>query len=259
MPAFSLWRLSLAKTIRAIVPIITRCGRPPPQGGAGSRGDAMGNSRIELQSKGRRFAFFDAPDLSSTAHPWAGYHFEESTGPTAPVSRACFAKTTIFLCTDGQGVAHRRHRGILGPQRDRARLRVHRARQYRNPSRLDDQSMADHAASVGLHEIQSYCAGTGKSHRAGAGVSLDDDGLSAGWSHARHARRGQGRLPVGAALCRVDFIALLAYVAGKYAPPPGSSEVSPAWHRRKSEGSSPMSGRTCLQTSASRSSRPSCT
>jgi AraC family transcriptional regulator len=50
--------------------------------------------------------------LSSTDHPWAGYLFEESNGQNEPISRAAFLKTTIFLCTGGQGVAHRRHRGV---------------------------------------------------------------------------------------------------------------------------------------------------
>jgi len=72
----------------------------------------MGSARIQLLAKGRRAAFFDEPELSSADHPWAGFHFEESTGPTTPIARACFTKTTIFLCTGGKGVAHRRHRGV---------------------------------------------------------------------------------------------------------------------------------------------------
>lgn len=68
-------------------------------------------SRIQLLSKGRNVPFLRAPDFSSADHPWAGYLLEESNGRNEPISRGTFTKTTLFLCTGGQGVAHRQHRG----------------------------------------------------------------------------------------------------------------------------------------------------
>ena len=79
----------------------------------------MGTSRIQLISRGRRVPFPSAPDFSSADHPWAGYLFEESLGRNEPISRGSFLKTTVFLCTGGQGIAHRKHRGVW----DRNRIR----------------------------------------------------------------------------------------------------------------------------------------
>jgi AraC family transcriptional regulator len=72
----------------------------------------MRPSRIQLVSKGRRVPFLSEPALSSADYPWAGYQFEESAGQNEPISRGTFLKTTLFLCTGGEGVAHRKHRGV---------------------------------------------------------------------------------------------------------------------------------------------------
>lgn len=71
----------------------------------------MGTSRIQLLVKGRPVPFLTAPHLSSVDHPWAGYMLEEANGQNEPISRGSFLKTTLFLCTGGEGIAHRRHRG----------------------------------------------------------------------------------------------------------------------------------------------------
>lgn len=74
-------------------------------------GVLAGMSRIELISQGRRVPFLKAPDFSSADHPWAGYLLEEAQGRNEPISRGTFLNTTLFLCTGRQGVAHRKHRG----------------------------------------------------------------------------------------------------------------------------------------------------
>jgi AraC family transcriptional regulator len=63
-------------------------------------------------SQGRRVSFFGAPDLSSADHPWAGYLFEETKTPNESVSRHSWHRTTLFLCTGGQGTNYWKHRGI---------------------------------------------------------------------------------------------------------------------------------------------------
>jgi AraC family transcriptional regulator len=72
----------------------------------------MRSQRIQILTKGRRIPFFKSPELCSSDNPWAGYHFEESQARNEPITRGCFSKTTLFLCTGGQGTAHRKHRGV---------------------------------------------------------------------------------------------------------------------------------------------------
>lgn len=183
----------------------------------------MAKPRIELQSRGQRFAFFEAPDVTSTDHPWAGFHFEESSGPNAPVSRACFTKTTIFLCTGGQGVAHRRHRGIwdrnaIAPGSVfivRANTEIQSA-WTTNPwptmlLQLDCSKFKQLAPEQALSiEGSLISALTAIDHRlAGFMLAMRDE-----------VRAG---CPSGSLYAESLSIALLAYVAGKYAPPPGRS------------------------------------
>ena len=68
--------------------------------------------RVLLHDKGTRKPFLRSPDFTSADHPWAGFLFEESYSRNEPIKRAAFAKTTIFLCTQDGGTAHRRHRGV---------------------------------------------------------------------------------------------------------------------------------------------------
>lgn len=196
----------------------------------------MGDSRIELQSKGRRFAFFDAPDLSSTAHPWAGYHFEESTGPAAPVSRACFAKTTIFLCTDGQGVAHRRHRGIW----DRNAIEPGSVFIVRANTEIQAAWTTNPWPTMLLQldftKFNHIAPEQGKAiEQALVSALTTTDYRLAGLMLAMRDEVKEG-CPSGRLYAESISLALLAYVAGKYAPPPGSSEcvasLAPAQKRR---------------------------
>ncbi len=71
----------------------------------------MSASRIQVISKGRRVPFLSGGELSSDDHPWAGFFLEELTTKMEAVSHVTFPKTTIFLCTGGQGAAHWKHRG----------------------------------------------------------------------------------------------------------------------------------------------------
>jgi len=74
----------------------------------------MSASRIQMISKGRRVPFFSTADLNSAEHPWAGYGFEEAT-PSAgrePLPSHSYAKTTLLYVLGGEAFLSWKHRGV---------------------------------------------------------------------------------------------------------------------------------------------------
>lgn len=195
----------------------------------------MSTSRINLISKGRRIPFFSAPDFSSADHPWAGYQFEESTGPTEPVSRACFPKTTVFLCTGGEGVAHRKHRGVWNrtPIQPGSVFIVRRDTEIQSawttnpwPTMLLqlDNSKFQHIAPNEANAIENSLV---------SALTTDDHRLAALMLAMRdEVREG---CPSGRLYAESISLALLAYLAGKYATPSAANgratSLSPAQKR----------------------------
>jgi AraC family transcriptional regulator len=88
------------------------------------RRDALGleqhvsTSRIQLISKGRRVPYFRTPEFRSADHPWAGYSFEEAYSNGEPLPSHAWPKTTLVYVTGPQrstgeqGSLHWKHRGI---------------------------------------------------------------------------------------------------------------------------------------------------
>ena len=191
----------------------------------------MSTSRIQLSSKSRRAPFLSTPDFSSADHPWSGYLFEESIGPNEPIKRACFLKTTVFLCTGGQGAAHRKHRGVWSQYRIRpgSVFLVRRDTEIQaawttNPwptmvLQLDN-SRLQHVAPDQVSTLEKSLI---------SALTTDDHRLAALMLAMREeVRQGctSGRL-YGESIS----LALLAYLAGKYAAPPptdhGTTNLSP--------------------------------
>jgi hypothetical protein len=172
-----------------------------------------------LTSKGRRVPFLSAPDFSSADHPWAGYLFEESLGRNEPISRGSFLKTTVFLCTGGQGIAHRKHRGVW----DRHRIRPGSVFIVRRDTEIQsawtsnawptmllqlDNSKLQRMAPDEVNAIEKTLA---------SALTTFDDRLAALMLAIRQEVRDgcvSGRL-----YAESISLALLAYLAGKYATP----------------------------------------
>lgn len=72
----------------------------------------MAGSRIEFLSRGRRLPFFNAVDLRSSDHPWAGYVFEEAVGDGEPLASHSWEKTTLLYVCRGGSSLQWRHRGV---------------------------------------------------------------------------------------------------------------------------------------------------
>lgn len=72
----------------------------------------MDGSRIEFLSRGRRVPFFDAVELRSSDHPWAGYLFEEAVGSGEPLPNHSWDKTSLLHVLKGGSSLRWRHRGM---------------------------------------------------------------------------------------------------------------------------------------------------
>ena len=196
----------------------------------------MSTSRIQMTLQGRRASFLSPPELSSADHPWAGYLFEESESPNVSVARHYWQRTTLFLCTGGQGTNHWKHRGIWHEDRVRpgslfiARAGSEIEARWATSSwptmalQLDNAKLA-HMAPDQVSAIENSLV---------SALATYDDRLAALMQAVREEVRegcASGRL-YGEAIS----LALLAYLAGRYATP-GPSEgcdtcLSPTEKRR---------------------------
>ncbi len=177
----------------------------------------MSTSRIQLVSSGRRVSFLGPPLLSSADQPWAGYLFEESECPNVSVSRHHWQRTTLFLCTDGGGINHWKHRGVWHEDRVRpGSLFIARAgseiqarwatSSYSTMVLQLDNSRLAHMAPDQVSAIENSLV---------AALGTHDDRLAELMQAMREEVRegcASGRL-YGEAIS----LALLAYLAGRYA------------------------------------------
>jgi AraC family transcriptional regulator len=67
---------------------------------------------IHAISQGRRIPVFGDPFLSSANSRWAGFPLEESDTKLEEISKAYFPTTMIFVVTRGSGSAHWKDRGV---------------------------------------------------------------------------------------------------------------------------------------------------
>jgi AraC family transcriptional regulator len=184
----------------------------------------VSGSRIQVISKGRRAPFARAPDFSSADHPWAGYVFEETYSRNEPIKRGGFLKTTIFLCTGGQGTAHRQHRGVWEKHRIRpgSVFLVRRETEIQAawttnswPTmllQLDDAKL-HHMAPGEVDAIEKSLV---------SALTTDDARLAELMQAMREEVRSG--CPSGRLYGESMSLALLAYLAGKYATPRPTDE-----------------------------------
>jgi AraC family transcriptional regulator len=65
-------------------------------------------------SRSRRVPFFVAPGLNSGDHPWGGFSFEHADSPAVPLGSHSWSKTTLLYVTAGDQASSLRwkHRGV---------------------------------------------------------------------------------------------------------------------------------------------------
>ena len=179
----------------------------------------MRASRIQVAYKGRRQTFYNAPEYSSGDQPWAGYLFEETIGRVEPLPSHSWPKTMLCLCTGGEGIAHWRHRGVwhadrVRPgsafivRRDLEVQALQASNSWQNMLLQLDNSRLQHVApdEVTLIEKSLASAQTASDARLATLMQAMRQEVREGCS--------SGRL-FGESIS----LALLAYLAGRYATP----------------------------------------
>jgi AraC family transcriptional regulator len=171
-------------------------------------------------------SFLGPPLLSSADQPWAGYLFEETECPKVSVSRHHWQRTTLFLCTDGGAINHWKHRGVWHKDRVQpgslfiARAGSEIQARWATSSystmvlQLDNSKLA-HMAAAQVTAIENSLV---------AALGTQDDRLAVLMQAMREEVRegcASGRL-YGEAIS----LALLAYLAGRYATPGPSESCS---------------------------------
>jgi AraC family transcriptional regulator len=187
-------------------------------------------------SKGRQQPFYNAPNLSSADHPWAGYLFEEMICRVEPLPSHSWPKTMLCLCTGGEGIAHWRHRGIWQANRVQpgsafivrrnSEVQALRAtNSWQNMLLQLDNSRLQHIAPDEVTLIEKSLAS--------AQIASDARLTALMLAMRQEVREGctSGRL-----YAESISLALLAYLAGRYATPQHADNsetgLSPAQRRR---------------------------
>lgn len=196
----------------------------------------MTASSIQMTLRGRRIAFFSDPEFTSAENPWAGCSFEEGGSKAEPLRSHSWPKTTIFLCTGGEpGTVKFKHRGIW--QADRVRPG------YLFMARADSEiqeRLATHVWPVMVLQLD----GTKLAHMAPEQVSAIEKSLvsmlgtrdnqltTLMQTMRQEVREG---CPSGRLFGESVSLALLAYLAGRYATPRHADDratvLSPAQKR----------------------------
>jgi len=180
----------------------------------------MSTTQIQMVSKGRREPFFRAPEFSSADQPWAGYSFEEGLSKAEPLRSHTWPKTTIFLCTGGErGTVSFKHRGVW--------TKDHVRPGYLFMARTDSEIQERRATTVWpvmVLQLDSSKLAHVAPHQARAierslvsMLGTRDDQLTT----ILHAVREEVRdgCPSGRLYGESISLALLAYLAGRYASP----------------------------------------
>ena len=194
----------------------------------------MSTSHIQAVSQGRRIPVFRDPVLSSANSRWAGFLLEESQSKLEAVSRAYFPNTMLLVCTGRSGTAHWKDRGVydhsyiepgtLSIARSHCELQSSWATNAW--SRVIVQLDAAKLRSFAPYDIDAIEA-------ALPPVLTTRDGRLAGMVIAMRDEVKEG-CPSGRLFAESISIALLAYMAGKYATPGNThrtSSLSPAQRR----------------------------
>jgi len=144
---------------------------------------------------------------------------EETQSRNEPISRGSFPKTTLFLCLDGQGIAHRKHRGIW----EKHRIRPGSVFIARRDTEIEeawttnswptllvqlDHSKFQHVAPDEANAVERHLV---------SALTTDDPRLATLMLAMRDEIRDgciSGRL-----FAESISLALLAYLAGRYATP----------------------------------------
>jgi len=198
----------------------------------------VSTSHIHAISQGRRIPVFRDPFLSSANSRWAGFPLEESNSKLEEISRAYFSNTMIFVVTRGSGTAHWKDRGVHVHHRvapgalsiARSHCELQSSWATNAWSRVTVQLDGAKLRSIAHHDL-------GAIEASFPPMLTTRDGRIEGLVLAMRDEVKE-ECPSGRLFAESISIALLAYLAGRYATPGNThraSSLSPAQRRSISD------------------------
>jgi AraC family transcriptional regulator len=189
-------------------------------------------------SQGRRVPVFRDPFLSSANSLWAGFPLEESDSKLEEISKAYFPHTMIFVVTRGTGTAHWKDRGVNVHHRvapgalsiARSHCELQSSWATNAWSRVAVQLDGAKLRSIAPYDVEAIEGSlapmlTARDRRLEGLVLAMRDEVKEG-------------CPSGRLFAEAISIALVAYIAGRYATPGTAhraSRLSPAQRRSISD------------------------
>ncbi len=194
----------------------------------------MSTPVIHAMSQGRRIPVFRDPFLSSANSLWAGFPLEESDSKLEEISTAYFPHAMVFVVTRGSGTAHWKDRGVQVHHRvvpgalsiARSHCELHSSWATNAWSRVAVQLDGAKLRSIAPSEVETIEGSlprmlpTRDSRLEGLVLAMRDE-----------VKEG---CPSGRLFAEAISIALVAYLAGRYATLGNShcaSPLSPAQRR----------------------------
>jgi AraC-like DNA-binding protein len=194
----------------------------------------VNTAHIQVMSQGRRVPMFRDPVLSSANHRWAGFLVEESHSKMEPVPLGYLPNTTLFFCTGRSGIAHWKDRGVYHHRHitpgtvsiGRSHCELKSSWATSTWSRIVVQLDGTKLRSIAPYDIDAIQASfppvlTTRDNRLAKLIVAMRDEVKEG-------------CPSGRLFAESMSMALLAYLAGKYATPGNThhtSSLSPAQKR----------------------------
>jgi AraC family transcriptional regulator len=198
----------------------------------------VSTSHIQAVSQGRRVPMFRDPVLSSVNHRWAGFVLEESHTKMESVARGYLPNTMLLLCTGRSGTAHWKDRGVHHHRHitpgtlsiGRSNCELQSSWATSTWSRIVVQLDGAKLRSIAPYDIDVIQASFPP-------VLTTRDGRLAGLILAMRDEVKAG-CPSGRLFAESISMAVLAYLAGRYATPGDThraSSLSPAQRRSISD------------------------
>jgi AraC family transcriptional regulator len=175
---------------------------------------------MQMVSRNRRVPFFLTRGLASGDHPWAGFSFEHADSPAVPLGSHSWSKTTLLYVTGEQASLRWKHRGTWSTDAIQSGTVSIVRRDVEIQSAVPSGSVPIMLLQLDNSRLQ---------HLAADQVNIIDQSLQsaqvtsdyrlAALLAAMREEVAQG-CPSGRIYGESISLALLAYLAGRYATPP---------------------------------------
>jgi AraC family transcriptional regulator len=173
-----------------------------------------------MVAKGRRVPFFSAPGSTSADYPWAGFSFEHADSPAVPLGSHSWSKTTLLYVTGDQASLRWKHRGTWNTDAIQSGTVSIIRRDVEIQSAVPSGSVPIMLLQLDNSRLQHIAPDqVNLIDRSLQSAQVTSDFRLAALMSAMCEEVAQ-RCPSGRIYGESISIALLAYLAGRYATPP---------------------------------------